>query len=133
MSTSAIYSFRPNPDDTRGETHHVYKHDDGSPSDARDAIEDGMRLAWPLPRFEPDEAAAAFIAANKHDAGGVRTLPSGPWQEVAPASIEYRYEISMVDGKIQIRGWNVMYDCTTGEWAAQDVSGYFILPLWLRR
>lgn len=88
MSTRAVYTFR----DADSEFH-VYKHHDGYPTGAAQWIETALKLAWPLPRFEADEFAAAFIAANKDGGGGVRLLPSGKAQDVASRDIEYRYEI----------------------------------------
>ena len=35
-----------------------------------DFIENAKEFAWELPRFEADEFAAAFVAANKNKAGG---------------------------------------------------------------
>ena len=67
MSTRAIYTFK-----GFGETHHVYKHHDGYPTGAARAFELALENAWTLPRYEPDEFAAAFVAANKVNAGGVR-------------------------------------------------------------
>jgi hypothetical protein len=46
----------------------VYKHRDGYPSGAAQAIEAALPHAWPLPRFEPDEFAAAFVRGNKKSA-----------------------------------------------------------------
>lgn len=62
MSTRAVYTFH----DERGR-YHVYKHSDGYPEGmgACYAINAALTFAWPLPRFEADEFAAAFIAANK--------------------------------------------------------------------
>jgi len=67
MSTRAIYTFK-----GFGETHHVYKHHDGYPTGAAEAFELAIQNAWGLPRYEPDEFAAAFVAANKDGPGGVR-------------------------------------------------------------
>ena len=61
MSTRAIYTFI----GADNERHSVYKHHDGYPSGAYDAIAAALPFAWPLPRFEPDEFAAAFVCANK--------------------------------------------------------------------
>lgn len=61
MSTRAIYSFFGDDDAPR----HVYKHSDGYPTGAAEAIENALEFAWPLPRYENDEFAAAFVAANK--------------------------------------------------------------------
>src|SRR6266481_6505342 len=66
MSTRACYRFFPlnGPNDWPGVVT-VYKHMDGYPSGAAKAIEAALPYAWPLPRFEPDEFAAAFVRANK--------------------------------------------------------------------
>jgi hypothetical protein len=60
MSTRACYTFI---DET--EEVHVYKHSDGYPTGAAEFIIAALEFAWPLPRFEADEFAAAFVAANK--------------------------------------------------------------------
>lgn len=61
MSTRALYSFL----DENKVAYHVYKHSDGYPTGALDAIDAAMPFAWRLPRFEADDFAAAFVAANK--------------------------------------------------------------------
>ena len=71
MSTRAIYTFK-----GFGEAHHVYKHHDGYPSGAAQWLEAALELAWELPRYEPDEFAAAFVAANKKSPGGIRLAKS---------------------------------------------------------
>ena len=124
MSTRAVYSFKGD-----GETFHVYKHMDGYPSGAAEALNKALRLAWPLPRFEPDEFGAAFIAANKNEDGNLR-LSHGPESHY---DLEYRYEISLVSGELWIRAFEILYgDCKYdgplqrfAEWAAifeTDVS-----------
>ena len=72
MGTRAVYFFESND----GQLHGVYKHYDGYPQGAAAHIEDAKAYAWPLPRWEADEFAAAFVAANKNPKGGeVRLLP----------------------------------------------------------
>lgn len=61
MSTRAVYSFFGDDDAPR----HVYKHSDGYPTGACEWIEAALEHAWKLPRYENDEFAAAFVAANK--------------------------------------------------------------------
>ncbi len=61
MSTRALYTFR----DFDGEEHHVYKHHDGYPTGAAEALANALPYAWKLPRYEADEFAAAFVAGNK--------------------------------------------------------------------
>ena len=65
MSTRATYQFV---DDYNDVT--VYKHHDGYPKGAYDFIIKALEYAWALPRFEANDFAAAFIAANKGRGGG---------------------------------------------------------------
>lgn len=60
MSTRAMYTFK-----DKDTTVHVYKHYDGYPSGAAQWIAAALDYAWQLPRFEADDFAAAFVAANK--------------------------------------------------------------------
>ena len=92
MSTRAMYTFFED-DVPEDERFNVYKHHDGYPSGGLDAIAFATQKAWELPRYEADEFAAAFVAANKNRSGGVNLLPSGDWKEVAPLDLEYRYEV----------------------------------------
>ena len=110
MSTRAIYSFT----DEHG-THNVYKHCDGYPTGAAEFIRKALPYAWPLPRFEADEFACAFIAANKRlgagfsQGGDLRTLPTGRAQDVAPIDIAFRYEISAKDEMLNIVAFSTNY------------------------
>ena len=74
MSTRAVYGFK-----DEHATHWVYVHHDGYPSGAADKFSTALKSkkCWQLPRFEADEFAAGFIAANKDRPGSVR-LTSGP-------------------------------------------------------
>jgi hypothetical protein len=138
MSTRAMYTFR---SADGSEEHHVYVHSDGYPTGAAEKIVAALEYAWPLPRYEADEFAAAFVAANKShyinqelellrqletlgdvrpmtakvgaeisilrkrladvrryhkdgfSGGGVRLMPSGKFEDVAPQDLEYRYII----------------------------------------
>ena len=67
MSTRACYRFI-DPALTDPEVVTVYKHSDGYPDGAVCWITKALEHAWPLPRFEADEFAAAFVAANKPSA-----------------------------------------------------------------
>lgn len=87
MSTRSFFTFT----DDEKQTFAVYKHCDGYPSGAAKAIADALSLAWELPRFEADEFAAAFVAANKNCGGGIRLLTSF---SDAPDDCEYRYDIT---------------------------------------
>ena len=65
MGTRAIYQFQDSDDEC-----YVYKHYDNYPQGAVHFIEEAKSMAWPFPRYEADEFAAAFVAANKNKAGG---------------------------------------------------------------
>ena len=94
MSTRAVYTFIDDNDH-----HHVYKHHDGYPSGAIEFILKALDKSWPLPRFEADEFAASFIAANKDAAGGIR-LTTGP---SAHGDLSYRYETTVKEDKLYTR------------------------------
>lgn len=105
MSTRAIYTF----EDDRN-TAHVYKHHDGYPSGAADAIAKALPYAWQLPRFEADEFAAAFVAGNKEGDGGVRLFPTRCQKPIDFATdIEYRYEITCRLGKLFVVAYRTNY------------------------
>lgn len=104
----------------------VYKHHDGYPDGAVGFIQETLNAAWPLPRFEADEWAAAFAAANKgikdptdphfqYRGGGIRFSGHVPntgtqdnpvfnWREseLLPGDIEYLYHIQakQIPGRI---------------------------------
>jgi hypothetical protein len=71
MGTRGIYIFEDAHDEVA-----VYKHWDNYPRGAARFIEEAKAHAWKLPRFEPDEFGAAFVAANKcQEGGGIRLIP----------------------------------------------------------
>ncbi len=99
MGTRAVYTFI----DERSSVS-IYKHWDGSPAWACRFIANALPLAWPLPRFEAEEFAAAFVAANKKGGGDIY-LVAGP---NAPGGLAYRYDIRCRDGRLHLR----IYTCT---------------------
>jgi len=94
MSTRAVYTFK-----DESEEHHVYKHHDGYPSGGIKFILKALDKSWQLPRFEADEFAASFIAANKENAGDLR-LTSGP---NAHGDLSFKYETTVKDKKLYTR------------------------------
>src|SRR5579875_271779 len=94
MGTRAVYTFI-----DAAARHSVYKHWDGYPRCGCQFIINSLPLAWPLPRLEADEFAAAFVAANKQGAGDIR-LTSGP---EAHGDLAYRYEIRCQDKHLHVR------------------------------
>jgi hypothetical protein len=101
MGTRAVYTFIHDAD----ERYSVYKHWDGYPSWGCQFIAKALPLAWPLPRFEADEFAAAFVAANKKEAGDIR-LTGGP---ALYRDLAYTYEIRCQDGQLHLRIFKVRY------------------------
>lgn len=96
MSTRCVVTFK----DERGQ-HSVYKHHDGYPDTEHGIlalIEKTKANAWPLPRFEADEFAAAFVQTAKTSAGGVR-LTSGP---EAHGDLEYTYSVTCKNGALKV-------------------------------
>lgn len=109
---------------------HVYKHHDGYPEGGASAIRRAVKAAWELPRFEADEFGCAFIASNKDSPGGLRLMPSGKWQDVAPGDLEYRYRVSVASGKGQFpsleAGRTLRVECWSiserdGKWTEKPV------------
>jgi hypothetical protein len=76
MSTNAlIHIVEPsNTIDVPETTYTIYKHWSGYPTGMQIMIEKALGLAWELPRFEADEFAASFVAANKTSSGDVRLV-----------------------------------------------------------
>lgn len=101
MGTRAIYKFEDSDDEC-----FVYKHYDNNPHGAAHFIEEAKSMAWRLPRFEADEFASAFVAANKNKAGGEVRLVSHHLKgedEILESHhwCDYYYVISF-DGELQV-------------------------------
>lgn len=116
MSTRAIYTF------SEGDhSIHVYKHHDGYPYASYNSgrgeaggllwIKKAKELAWELPRFEADEFAASFVAANKTESGGCRLITTEhPWEYASDA--EYWYKI-----KSAVPALDVWVDVLEVDWS----------------
>jgi len=115
MGTRAVYTFI----DQDGR-HSVYKHWDGYPTTACQFIANALPLAWPLPRFEPDEFAAAFVAANKQQPGNVR-LTTGP---EAHGDLAYTYEIRCKGGRLHVRIFQAGYTGPLFEGTLEDAQQF---------
>jgi len=98
MSTRAVYTFI----DTN-KKYHVYKHHDGYPSGALEFIARAQVHAWPLPRFEADEFACAFISANKSEAGGMYLTDTYE----SHGDLAYRYEIRRFNKTLLIHVYSI--------------------------
>ena len=125
MSTRAMYTFS---DDSGA--NHVYKHHDGYPYCKFPKGEGGglvwikksLEYAWELPRFEADEFAAAFVAANKEPRqGGVRLVNKvHPWEFASDC--EYWYKV-----KIAVPALDVWVDVYSVTWWENDRKEELVL------
>ena len=118
MGTRAIYIF-----EDEHEEVHVYKHYDNYPLGAVDFIENAKEYAWELPRFEADEFAAAFVAANKNRKGGEVRLVNARFkdrEEMLEANhwCDYHYVISKHNSQdLWIEIWDSRYDMDSDDTA----------------
>jgi len=111
MSTRATYTFI-EPGGVDQEYYHVYKHHDGYPKGAAKWIKAALDYAWPLPRYEADEMAAAFVAANKDGSGGIRLVADGSadgWKRKA-ADQEFHYEIKPFNDDLYVSVYSTFID-----------------------
>jgi hypothetical protein len=102
MSTRGLYTFK----DADGE-YTVFKHWDNYPKSdngygAYQFINNALAYAWELPRFEADEFAASFIAANKKAGGGdLRLLPADATNGDA-LGVEFWYTVELAGQRLKI-------------------------------
>ena len=96
MSTRAVFTFK----DNYGE-YSVYKHMDGYPSRAGESLKATLdsKKCWDFPRFEADEFAAAFIAANKTEGGNLRLTNRANNHD----DLGYNYIITFKDNSLFIQ------------------------------
>lgn len=123
MSTRAVYTFI-----DKNETYHIYKHSDGYPLGAYQAIQLALSKAWDLPRFESSEFAAAFVAANKEGEG--RVYLTDAWQ--SHPDLEFRYEIYFNDElkKLMVSAYKRVWDMVSAdgrEWNGEDIIIYKLI------
>jgi hypothetical protein len=102
MSTRGLYTFK----DADG-AYTVFKHWDNYPTSASgygayQFINNTLAYAWELPRFEADEFAASFIAANKKAGGGdLRLLPADATNGDT-LGVEFWYTVEMAGQRLKI-------------------------------
>jgi len=117
MGTRAIYIFEDDNEEVA-----VYKHYDNYPRGAVEFIEEAKAYAWVFPRFEADEFAAAFVAANKNAKGGEVRLVSYKYED-RHALMEdygcndYYYVISYEPhhGDLWVEIWQMRYDMDSSD------------------
>lgn len=106
---------------------HVYKHWDGYPEGIAECLKKAKRRAWKLPRFEPDEFAAAFVAANKSKEGDIRLMKEGNIKHVAPSDIEFHYVVKGYDHAMNPKQavYVTAYEVNNWrEWKAKMICSY---------
>lgn len=104
MSTRGLYTFNDN-----DSSYTVFKHWDNYPSGAYDFIHNALTLSWDLPRFEADEFAASFIAANKKAGGDLRLLNADSTNGDA-LGIEYHYFIRAIGDSLEVTTRDIWND-----------------------
>lgn len=104
MSTRGLYTFTDN-----DSSYTVFKHWDNYPSGAYDFIQNALTLSWDLPRFEADEFAASFIAANKKAGGDLRLLNEDSTNGDA-LGIEYHYFIRAIGNSLEVTTRDIWND-----------------------
>ena len=101
MGTRAVYVFK-----EESRSFCVYKHWDNYPEGAAGFLTNTIDNAWPLPRYEADEFAAAFIAANKRGGGDCRYTD----KPESHADIEYVYEVLQAkNGQLIVHAYSVNF------------------------
>lgn len=127
MSTRAVFSFVDSLTFSAGNdrSFHVYKHHDGYPSGAAEAIGRAIGRAWNLPRFEAAEFATAFIAGNKLGAGGVY-MTEGPEYH---GDLDFRYEVRCRKGVLEISAFSAGDAADT--WQLLYVGSYPGFSAWV--
>lgn len=104
MGTRAVYVFKDIKEDAM--FHAVYKHWDSYPAGAAGFFVKALGNSWDLPRYEADEFAAAFVAANKSGPGDVR-LTNNPEYH---SDLEYVYELFQAkNGQLIIQAFSVNF------------------------
>ena len=102
MSTRGLYTFK----DAEG-AYTVFKHWDNYPTSASGYgahlfIANALAYAWELPRFEADEFAASFIAANKKAGGGdLRLLPADATNGDT-LGVEFWYTVELAGNQLKV-------------------------------
>ena len=102
----------------------IYRHSDGYP-DTEHGVLEGLRaafpLAWPLPRFEADEFAAAIVAAWKTGPGNIRFCEGRD----AIEDTAFHYDVSMVKAghALYVKVWERNHN---DEWIPS--AAYLVLP-----
>jgi len=86
----------------REDSFDIYRHHDGYPHSPHGVIHDideARKLAWPWPRFQADDYAAALIATMKKGAGSVYLTKKA----ADHADRVYHYDITKGERELQVK------------------------------
>jgi hypothetical protein len=106
MSTRAVITIR---DDQPDSAFAIYRHHDGYPDTIHGVLAtlpQALAFAWPLPRFEASDFAAAIVAAWKQQGGGVYMTQGRDWH----GDLAYHYDLSCAEGVISVKVETPVYD-----------------------
>jgi hypothetical protein len=89
----------------------VYRHYDGYPEGVIPELIKALEFAWPLPRFEADDFAAAIVRAWKDEGGGHIRIDGNPKAfEMVHGDTEYVYVIKFdkkrAEPYVEIYDWH---------------------------
>ena len=96
MGSSSIIAFREADAADTSDDVYVYQHWTSSPEDIGEQLEGALAYAWPLPRYEHDDMAAAFVGHVKREGGGVRIVPR--WNSITGCDFLYLVTHNSGDG-----------------------------------
>ena len=108
MSTRAVVTIK-----DENDTFHIYTHSDGYPEYQVKRIADAVPFAWPFPRFQAMDFAAAFVRGSKEKGGG-NIYFTTDWK--AHGDLEYRYEITATAKALQITVFAVSGEVSEKRW-----------------
>lgn len=105
-----------------GEVCHLYRHSDGYPQGeygVPETLKAALPYAWPLPRFEADDFAAAIIAAWKKPAvkddgwsiggGHIRLIHYGVTPDQFAGDSEWHYNVYFESGAVRCQVWEATH------------------------
>lgn len=87
MGSRSIIAFAPADAENADDYVYVYQHWTSSPEEIGKQLEGALAYAWPLPRYEHDDMAAAFVRHVKQEGGGVRIVPR--WDSLHGCDFKY--------------------------------------------
>lgn len=121
MSTRAVVTFE-NAEGT--EKYHVYTHHDGYAEGTADKFADALNFAWPLPRYEAADFAAAFVAGSKPLKGGSIYFTTG---KDAHGDLEYWYRVTQApNGQLIVEAYQIVWGKLTGHsYGIQSYARFF--------